>query len=136
MTHLQETLVVADVEVQTDAVAVQDTEIQTDLTRIDVDKLLSVTPPAANPAKSPAELKKDLASELGVDLTAFDKFFEAQRSSNIQPVSMSTSSSMSGLHIRRAGRWATRIGSRAAVQGPALFVSVSYCPLVSAPASC
>lgn len=113
-------------------------DIQTDLSSVNVDLIAApavetqtetvLEEPA--PPKTPEELQRELAQELGVDLSTFEKFVEAQNAgptatpTMTRPVS-STSAVQLGAGARRAGRWASRMGSRAAVQGPALLVSVS-----------
>lgn len=111
-------------------------DIQTDLSSVNIDLIAApavetqiVLEEAAQP-KKPEELQRELAQELGVDLSTFEKFVEAQKTgSTPMPAMTRPVSSASAVHFgagaRRAGRWASRMGSRAAVQGPALLVSVS-----------
>lgn len=123
-----------DEETQTDPIPVREMEIQTDLSSVNVDLIAA---PAVQlevesaleelaPPRTPLELQRELAQELGVDLATLEKFVEAQKAPAPSMSQATTSPSVVQISAsaRRAGRWASRMGTRAALQGPALFVSV------------
>jgi hypothetical protein len=112
---------VVDAASQTTPLQAHDTIVQTDLSAVHRDLIVAADFPPVAPTNSqtPQERKLELATEFGVELSALERFVEAQKTPRMAPAMAS------GLHFRRAGRWASRIGSRAAVQGPALIINVS-----------
>ncbi|KAK4058095.1 hypothetical protein OIO90_000834 [Microbotryomycetes sp. JL221] len=119
VTHVERTVVVADAETQTDKVQTSEIQVQTDAI------LVSPKTSPAMPAKISKLSPRAIASQLGVEVSALEDLIDASRHGQVLDPSNARPVEGFGLvQARRASRWAGRIGSRAATQGPALLINV------------
>ena len=120
-----------DVDVQTDSIPTSEVDIQTDLSAVNIDLVPFVLSPIVEPVVPPPPknrqmIQEELARELGVELSTFDEFVEAQKRSprlaNPPPVPTT------GIRQRNTGnRWGNRFSTRlpyAATQAPSYFINV------------
>ncbi|KDE06045.1 hypothetical protein MVLG_03599 [Microbotryum lychnidis-dioicae p1A1 Lamole] len=135
--RLQQSIVLAEIETQTDLTEVRAMDVQTDLSGAQVrlvaapliDQEVSVTPPprAATPPLTDGELRAKFAEELGIDLLDFDRALESTKKGTVttsSPRQAVTLLAREHFGPRRAGRYLSRMGTKAAIQAPQLFINV------------
>lgn len=114
-----ETVIMADIETQTIPSCTQDTHVQTDLSAVRRELVSApLGSSALPPTESPDPRRIELAARSDIDSDSLERPAELQKGSKMVP------SGVGEMQFRRAGRWTSRMGRRAALQGPALFINV------------
>ncbi|SCV68675.1 BQ2448_796 [Microbotryum intermedium] len=134
--RLQQSIVLAEVETQTESPEVRAMDVQTDLSGAQVrliaapliDQEVSVTlqPHAATVPLTNSELRAKFAQELGIDLLDFDRALESTKRGTLTsspPRQGVTLLAREHFGARRAGRYLSRMSTKAATQAPQLFIN-------------
>ncbi|KAM0755554.1 hypothetical protein T439DRAFT_320247 [Meredithblackwellia eburnea MCA 4105] len=121
VTILEETTTVSDADIQTDVIATTEMDIQTDLTAISEELVLA----SQIPKPTEEELRKQLASGLGIDLAMLETFVDQVKNPPAAPVSSSSIKSVPDASTRRIRRGWHGLSSRmgAVGQAPAYLIS-------------
>ncbi|GAA5896451.1 uncharacterized protein JCM6883_006909 [Sporobolomyces salmoneus] len=121
--HLETTVNVCDVDVQTERLSTRPIEVQTDLSGVGVDLIV------APKRKTAKERKEEAAKELGVDIELVKQYLESQKPASQRIVELSAPASPRRNAI--GGRWRSRMLPGSMVQAPSLLIS--YFPTAARP---
>lgn len=120
----------SDAGCQAEAPERASTSSQTALTavRSDLVRLEDVAPPPYPPARPSEEIQRDLAAQLGVDISLVKQLSEAQRAGvqlTVEPNPTELLSAPESVPAQRSARWRPRLAPLSTVKAPAYLINVS-----------